>query len=304
MNYSALCEFINNNFAKQVEILPNADMKRFTTFRIGGAADIALFPSTKESLAGILNYVTENNYKYIVIGNGSNVIFCDEGYKGVVIITTQMKNYFFGEDLLVCDAGAPLTQIAVNAVRGGYEGFAFACGIPGSIGGAVFMNAGAYEGQISDILVYSEYYDLKTGEICRMEASDHEFDYRHSSYMDSDKIILSAAFKLKKAEDPDAEVALMNDHIKARREKQPLEYPSAGSVFKRYPGYFTAKLIDEAGLKGYTYGGAQVSKKHAGFIINRGNATASDVYQLIGIIKEAVFKREGIDIECEVRYVE
>lgn len=304
MNYNALCEFINNNFADQVEIMPNADMKRFTTFRIGGTADIALFPKSRESLVGILGYVTENNIKYIVIGNGSNVLFADEGYKGVVIITTQMKNYTFDDEMLVCDAGAPLTQIAVNAVRAGYEGYAFACGIPGSIGGAVFMNAGAYEGQISDILLYSDYYDLNTGEVRRMTAEEHEFDYRHSSYMGSDKIILSAAFKLNKAENADTVVALMNDHIKARKEKQPLEYPSAGSTFKRYPGYFTAKLIDEAGLKGHTVGGAQVSEKHAGFIINRGDATARDVCELIEVIKKAIFEREGINIECEVRIIE
>lgn len=304
MNYNALCEFISDNFADQVEIMPNADMKKFSTFRIGGAADIALFPKTKDSLVAVLDYVIKNNIKYTVIGNGSNVVFCDEGYKGVVIITTQMKQYSFNDDILVCDAGAPLTQIAVNAVRSGYEGFAFACGIPGTIGGAVFMNAGAYEGEISDILLYSEYYDTKTGQLGRFEAKDHEFGYRHSAYMDSDKIILSAAFKLKKAENPEAVVALMNDHIKARKEKQPLEYPSAGSTFKRYPGYFTAKLIDEAGLKGYSVGGAQVSEKHAGFVINKGDATAKDVYDLIAVIKEAIYKREGIEIECEVRYID
>ncbi|MBE6573100.1 MAG: UDP-N-acetylmuramate dehydrogenase [Ruminococcaceae bacterium] len=304
MDYNALCGFIRDNFADRIEIMPDADMKRFTTFRIGGKADLALFPSDRDSLVSLLRYVTENNIKYAVIGNGSNVLFSDEGYRGVVIITTQMKNYCFGEDLLVCDAGAPLTQIAVNAVRSGYEGYAFACGIPGSIGGAVFMNAGAYEGQISDILVYSEYYDLKTGEICRMNADEHEFDYRHSSYMGSDKIILSAAFKLEKAKDPESVIALMNEHIKARRDKQPLEYPSAGSVFKRYPGYFTAKLIDQAGLKGFCVGGAQVSEKHAGFIVNKGDATAKDVCELIDIIKKAIFEREGINIECEVRKID
>lgn len=304
MNYDALCGFIKDNFADQVDIMPNADMKRFTTFRIGGPADIALFPKTRESLIAVLRYVNDKNVRYTVIGNGSNVLFDDEGYRGVVIITTQMKNYSFEGDILVCDAGAPLTQIAVNAVRNGYEGYAFACGIPGSIGGAVFMNAGAYEGEIKDILLYSDYYDLKSGEVCRMSAPEHCFAYRHSIYMGSDKIILSAAFALKKADDPAACVALMEEHIKARRDKQPLEYPSAGSVFKRYPGYFTAKLIDDAGLKGYSVGGAQVSEKHAGFIINRGNATCEDVCELIDIIKKAIFEREGIMIECEVRKVE
>lgn len=304
MNYNNLCEFINSNFADSAEIQYNADMKKLTTFRIGGPCDLAVFPKTREAFIEIIGYIRENSIKYVVIGNGSNVIFCDEGYNGVVVVTTQLKEYSFDGELLICDAGAPLTQIAVNAVRQGYEGYAFACGIPGSIGGAVYMNAGAYEGEIADILVYSEYYDPSSGEVQRIDAPLHEFSYRHSSYMGTDKIILRAAFKLLKAKDPSSCIALMEEHIKARKEKQPLEYPSAGSIFKRYPGYFTAKLIDEAGLKGYSVGGAQVSEKHAGFIVNRGGATARDVYELIDIIKKAIFEREGINIECEVRYID
>lgn len=298
-----LINFITNKFNGRVDIAENTDMKEHTSFRIGGPCDIALFPHDRESFCEVLRYLNDNSVRHIVIGNGSNVLFADEGYRGVVVFTTKMKNFTFNGDVLECDAGVQLTAVSVRAVKDGYDGYAFACGIPGSIGGAVYMNAGAYEGQISDVLIYSDYYDPKTGEINRLSAEDHEFAYRHSSYMENDRVILGAAFKLAKAEDPDAVLALMEDHIRARKEKQPLEYPSAGSVFKRYPGYFTAALIDEADLKGFSVGGAQVSEKHAGFIVNRGGATAKDVLTLIQIIKDKIYENKGIHIECEVRYI-
>ncbi len=298
-----LINYITTEYKDRVDVIRDADMKEYTTFRIGGAADIALFPHDRDSFCSVLEYLKDNDIKHIVIGNGSNVLFADEGYRGVVVFTTKLKSFTFGEDILECEAGVQLTAVSVRAVKDGYDGYAFACGIPGSIGGAVFMNAGAYEGKISDILVYSDYYDTETGEIGRMETAEHEFDYRHSAYMGSSKIVLSAGFKLVRADDPKAVQILMEDHIRARKEKQPLEYPSAGSVFKRYPGYFTAALIDEAGLKGYSVGGAQVSEKHAGFIINRGGATAKDVLELIGIIKDKIYRMKGINIECEVRYI-
>ncbi len=304
VDYSVLKEFILSQFNERIDVIYDAEMKNYTSFRIGGPADVSLFPHDREVLCSVLKFLHSNGTKYVVIGNGSNVIFADEGYRGVVVFTTKLKDYSFDEDLLICDAGAQLTAVAVNAVKKGYDGYAFACGIPGSVGGGVFMNAGAYEGQISDILVYSDYYDIDTGEVGRLSAEEHEFAYRHSSYMANNRIILGAAFKLEKADDPNAVIELMECHIKARKEKQPLEYPSAGSVFKRYPGYYTAKLIDEAGLKGYRVGGAQVSEKHAGFIINLGGATAKDVYDLINIIKTRIFEKNGIMIECEVRYID
>lgn len=303
MSYTSLIDFITSEYKDRIDYSENVDMKEHTSFHIGGPCDIGVFPHDKEAFCALLGYVKCNNIKHIVLGNGSNVLFADEGYRGVVIFTGKMNKFSFDNDVLVCDCGAQLTAVAVNAVKKGYEGFAFACGIPGSIGGAVFMNAGAYEGQISDILLYSEYYDTLTGEIGRMNVEEHSFDYRYSSYMNSSKIVLSCGLKLKKAEDPSVVLALMEDHIRARKEKQPLEYPSAGSVFKRYPGYFTAKLIDEAGLKGYSVGGAQISEKHAGFIVNKGDATANDVIELINIIKDKIFEMKGIHIECEVRYI-
>ncbi len=298
-----LINFISNEYKDSIDVIIDADMKEYTSFRIGGPCDVAVFPHDRESLCGVLKYLNDNSVKHIVIGNGSNVLVADEGYRGVVVFTTKMRNFTFNGDVLECDAGVQLTAVSVRAVKDGYDGYAFACGIPGSIGGAVFMNAGAYEGEIANILLYSDYYDPKTGKVERLNAEGHEFGYRHSSYMDTDRIIIGAGFKLVKAEDPKTVLALMEDHIRARKEKQPLEYPSAGSTFKRYPGYFTAKLIDEAGLKGYSVGGAQVSEKHAGFVINRGGATAADVLELIRIIKEKIYENEGIHIQCEVRYI-
>ncbi len=299
-----LINFITTKFNGRVDVAENADMKDYTTFHIGGPCDVALFPHDKESFCDVLAYLNDNAVRYTVIGNGSNVLIADEGYRGVIVFTTKMKSFCFNGDILECEAGAQLTAVSVRAVKDGYDGYAFACGIPGSIGGAVYMNAGAYEGQIADILLYSDYYDVKTGRIERLSAKDHDFSYRHSSYMDNpDRIVLCAGFKLVKADDHASVIALMEGHIRARKEKQPLEYPSAGSTFKRYPGYFTAALIDQAGLKGYSVGGAQVSEKHAGFIINRGNATAEDVLTLIQIIKDKIFENEGIHIECEVRYI-
>ncbi len=299
-----LIEFITSKYNDRVDIEVNAELKDYCSFRIGGPCDIALFPRDRGSFCDVVKFLTDNSFRYTVIGNGSNVLFSDEGYRGVIVFTTKMKSFSFDGDVLECEAGAQLTAVSVRAVKDGYDGFAFACGIPGSIGGAVYMNAGAYEGQIADVLLYSDYYDTKTGKIERLNAEDHNFSYRHSSYMDNpDRIILSAGFKLVSADDSSSVISLMEDHIRARKEKQPLEYPSAGSTFKRYPGYFTAKLIDEAGLKGFSVGGAQVSEKHAGFIINRGGATSQDVLTLIGIIKDRIYENEGIHIECEVRYI-
>lgn len=303
MNYTSLIDFITSEYKNSVDCIMNADMREYTSFHIGGPCDVALFPQDRESLCAVIDYLNKNSFKHVVIGNGSNVLFADKGYDGVVVFTTKMKSFSFNGDILECDAGVPLTAVSVRAVKEGYDGYAFACGIPGSIGGAVYMNAGAYEGQIADVLVYSDYYDPSTGTVGRLDANEHCFDYRYSTYMDNDKIILGAGLRLKKADDSKAVIALMEDHIRARKEKQPLEYPSAGSVFKRYPGYFTAALIDEAGLKGFSVGGAQVSEKHAGFIVNKGGATADDVLKLIQIIKDKIYDIKGIHIECEVRYI-
>lgn len=303
MSFEKINSFIcDNNIDCRAE--KDYSLSACSSFRIGGACDIALFPTTAEALVKTVGFLIENKIKYTVIGNASNVLFADSGYRGAILFTTDMKTVTEGNGLLICDCGTMLAAIAQGCVRKGYSGYAFACGIPGSIGGAVYMNAGAYEGTISNILVWSEYYNPDDGKIYRINNEEHEYAYRHSFYMDNNYIILRAAFKLETAKNPQDELELMNDHIKQRNLKQPLEYPSAGSVFKRYPGYYTGQIIQESGLKGYSVGGAQVSEKHAGFIINKGGATARDVLDLIEYIQQVIFENYGIHLECEIRYIQ
>ena len=304
IDFKALKNKLEEICNSEADFTFECEMKNYTTFHIGGKASLAVFPHTRKALCDIAEYLSVNNIKYVVIGNGSNVLFADEGYNGVVLFTVKLKSFYFDENTLFADAGASVTLMAQTAVKKGYDGFAFACGIPGSVGGAVYMNAGAYGGEISDILLYSEYFDTISRKTVRLDNKSHDFGYRHSFYSNKNHVILGAAFSLVKAEDPAQQRALMEEHLKSRAAKQPLQYPSAGSVFKRYPGYYTAQLIDRAGLKGFCVGGAQVSQKHAGFIINRGNATCADVLELIDIIKKKIYDMEGINIECEVRYID
>ena len=275
-----------------------------SSFKIGGNADFVIFPSSTDELVSTVKYLRGSSIKHIVIGNASNVLFADEGYRGAVVFTKELKDITLDAGRITAECGVPLIALSVFAQRSGFEGLAFAYGIPGTLGGAVYMNAGAYEGEMKQIVESVTFYDPSSDEILTRYGEENEFGYRHSFYSDKDLVILSASFTLKKADDPAAVRALMDEHMAARNSKQPLEYPSAGSTFKRYPGYYTGKLIEEAGLKGYTVGGAQVSEKHAGFVINKGGATAADVLALIDHIKSEIFKKNGIHIECEVRYIE
>ncbi len=275
----------------------------YSTFRIGGPADLALFPTTVEQLCLQLAMLAQSGLRYTVIGNGSNVLFSDAGYRGVVVFTTEMKQYRFDRDTLYAQSGASLARVCTDACKQGYEGFAFGCGIPGTVGGGVFMNAGAYGGQISDVLMTSECYDTANNRILTLDATEHDFDYRHSIFEDHPEyVILSSTFALKKG---DAEQIMQKVHEQAasRREKQPLNYPSVGSTFKRPAGYFAGKLIEDAGLKGTRVGGAVVSCKHAGFVVNEGGATAADVLALVELIKARVYDLFGVMLECEFRYV-
>ncbi|MDD6265967.1 MAG: UDP-N-acetylmuramate dehydrogenase [Clostridia bacterium] len=281
----------------------NAPLSKYSSFKIGGECSFAVIPKTKEALCALLDFNKKNAVRTLVFGNASNVLFADEGIDGCVVFTAGLKNIEEKDGTVTADAGVTLTELSRFMQKRGYEGAEFLCGIPGNIGGGVFMNAGAYEHSVSEILVDSTYYDRTDGKIKTIANSEHDFSYRHSVYEDNGGVILQASFKCRKAENPEKVKALMDDHLKTRSEKQPLEYPSAGSVFKRYPGYFTSKLIDEAGLKGYTVGGAQISEKHAGFIVNRGNARAKDVMELVKIVQERIFALHGIHIECEIRMI-
>ncbi len=283
-------------------IRPDYPMKRITSFRIGGNADLAVYPADSEAFVFGVNTAKKLGVPYLVIGNGSNTLASDKGFRGVVFVTTDMRKVTIDGEYLTAGCGCLLGSIGTNASTAGLSGAEFANGIPGTVGGAVYMNAGAYGGQMSDIIHSTECYDIDSGEVLVLDNAAQNFDYRHSIFMDKNYIVLSATFKLTKG-NPDEIKAKMNEHLKARREKQPLEYPSAGSVFKRPEGHFAGKLIEDAGLKGTSVGGAMVSPKHAGFIVNTGDATAADVLSLIEIIKEKVNSMFGVMLECEIRFV-
>jgi len=288
------------NTESRIEYKMNEPMSRHTTFRIGGSAALYAACSDKEALAFLVQLFAECGTKYFILGNGSNVLFADEGYDGAVIDMTSMHRVRREGNALYCEAGCSLTALSRTALEYGLTGLEFAYGIPGTCGGGVFMNAGAYEGEMAIVVTESACLNRITGEIHTIYGDEHQFAYRHSIYQEHPEwIVISAVLNLKEGVKEEIS-AKMEDFMNRRRTKQPLEYPSAGSVFKRYPGRYTAQMIDEAGLKGYQIGGAQVSEKHAGFIINKGNATCADVLQLIEYIKNVIVEKFGVHIECEV----
>jgi len=282
----------------------NESLKEYTTFKIGGTANLAVFPGNKESLIGLMKIIKEYNLNYILLGNGSNVLICENNFDGVVVFTHEMNGIKIDGENIYAECGASLNKIANFAKDNFFTGMEFAYGIPGTLGGAVYMNAGAYGGQMSDIVYSSECLNSYTLEIKTLSSEQNEFAYRKSFYnKNKGSVVLSAVLKLKRGDKLEIEAA-MNKNMASRKEKQPLDYPSAGSVFKRIDGFFTAKLIEDCGLKGFSVGGAQVSEKHAGFIINKGGAKFSDVINLIEHIKSVVFYKTGKNIECEVRIIE
>lgn len=277
-------------------------LSRVTSFHIGGNADLAVYPADAEAFAYALDVVVQAGVPYTVIGNGSNTLVRDGGFRGVVFVTTDMRRVTIDGTRLTGGCGVLLGSVGTNASRAGLAGAEFANGIPGTLGGAVYMNAGAYGGQLADIVCETVCYDLDAKQVLHLDNAAQHFGYRHSVFMEKNYIILSATLQLTKDE-PDAIRARMNDYLARRREKQPLEYPSAGSVFKRPEGHFAGKLIEDAGLKGLRVGGAEVSPKHAGFIVNVGGATARDVLELIERIREKVYAMSGVTLECEIRTI-
>lgn len=281
----------------------NCSLSKHSTFRIGGAADIALFPHSRQELCQILTFLQEQNVPTLVIGRGSNVVFADEGYRGAVVFTGKLREMKIEEDVIFADAGVTLSALANAARDHSLSGLEFAFGIPGTLGGAVYMNAGAYGGSMCDVCVTSEYYDLQTGCIGRLSGGEQEFGYRASGYQKHpERIILGATLQLQKGDAQQISQA-MQTYIEKRRETQPLDMPNAGSIFKRPEGHFAGKLIEDCGLKGLTVGGAQVSQKHAGFIVNIGGATCEDVKRLIEQIQATVLQQTGVELECEIRFL-
>ncbi len=273
-----------------------------SSFRIGGPADTAILPASREQMLLALRAVTDAEIPFLVIGNASNVVFSDEGFRGAVILTGGFRDLTVEGSSLHVSAGCSLASVAAKARDYSLTGMEFAHGIPGTVGGAVFMNAGAYGGCMADICVRSEYFDTKSGE-CRVRVgTEQEFATRSSIYEKNPHYaILGATLSLKSGDRSEIS-AKMNELASRRKQSQPLEYPSAGSVFKRPEGYFAGKLIEDCGLKGLTVGGAQVSQKHAGFIINVGGATAADVRRLTEIIQERVYAAYGVMLACEIRF--
>ena len=281
-------------------------MKAHTTFRIGGAADYYVTPQTEKQIADVITFLKKSDIAYVVIGNGSNILVSDEGFRGVVVELGDAFSSFditdvddaSGDVCVKASAGMKLTRLGNQLASKGIAGFEFATGIPGCIGGAVRMNAGAYGGEFKDILVSAKVID-DTGVIRELSSDELELGYRTSIVARSNMIVLEAVLRLRRGE-PDTIRNNVSELAARRREKQPLEYPSAGSTFKRPEGYFAAKLIEDAGLKGHAIGGAQVSEKHAGFVVNKGDATAKDVCELTDYIKNTVMEKFGVKLELEV----
>ena len=304
-NLTKLCSLIesyNQTHTDKIKIEYNEPLSRHTTFRIGGNSDLLVTPQSIGALTDLCGMIKESGAQAYFLGNGSNVLFDDDGYRGVVVLLTALRGVTCDGNVLTAETGASLTALAGRARDNSLSGLEFAYGIPGTVGGAVFMNAGAYNGEVAFVLKESTYLDLNDLTVHTISHSEHEFGYRDSVYKHTNRLILSASFELKPG-NRDEITEMMNDFMNRRVTKQPLEYPSAGSTFKRYPGRFTGQMIEEAGLKGYTIGGAQVSEKHAGFIINVGGATCADVLELIKYIQDVIFEKFGCAIECEVIYV-
>ncbi len=290
--------------APDIDILKDEPMRRHTTFAIGGPADFFIQPKTRRELAGALSVLRERGIPFLLLGNGSNMLVADAGIRGAVVCTTELDEVRIGEDgyTLTAEAGALLGRVARRAQRAGLTGAEFAGGIPGSVGGAVFMNAGAYDGQMAGVVEQTEYLD-EAGETHTLTGEEHGFAYRGSVFRaHPDWTVVRSILRLQPG-DPAAILDKMNDFAQRRRDKQPLNFPSAGSTFKRPEGYFAGRLIEDAGLKGVSVGAAQVSEKHAGFLINRGGATCDDMLRLIELVQQRVREQFGVQLECEVRII-
>lgn len=288
---------------KRIITVRDCPLAGLCTFQIGGPADLVAYPCDLDAFIFLVKSAVSLKVPYLILGKGSNVLPSDDGYRGMVINTTRLSKIETKGNRIYGECGASLLSVTREALGAGLSGLEFAYGIPGSVGGAVYMNAGAYEGQMSDVVDTVRYLDTATGEVVTVGRDGCRFGYRTSLFTDDvTKIILSAKFALRPG-NYDEIKSRMDDLMRRRVEKQPLDYPSAGSIFKRCSGHFTARLIEEAGLKGLTVGGAQISPKHAGFIINTGGATSADVETLIEIVKERIYRDKGLSIECEVRKI-
>ncbi|MDR1753796.1 MAG: UDP-N-acetylmuramate dehydrogenase [Eubacterium sp.] len=285
------------------EIIFDCNLAQFTSFKIGGNSDVLIKINCEASLAETVKACKTHDIPYYVIGKGSNLLINDRGLRGaVLVISSDFSEITVNGDMIICDAGAALTKVCLAARDNSLTGLEFAYGIPGTVGGALYMNAGAYDGEMRDVIRSARFFDSYSGSIKEIFTDEMDLSYRHSVFMGGENVILDLCFKLKHGDKDDIS-SKMEKILKKRRDKQPLEYPSAGSTFKRPNGDFASRLIDECGLKGREEGGAQVSRKHSGFIINTGNASFDDVISLINIVKDEVYNKTGIMLECEVKII-
>ena len=287
-----------------IEFLTEEPMKNHTSFRTGGNAEVFSIPKNESEIKAILNLCNKENVPCFVLGNGSNILVPDEGIRNRVVIYLGDNLSYINEKedgTIVAGAGTKLIQLCRYALSKELSGLEFAYGIPGSVGGAAYMNAGAYGGEMKDVLVKINHIN-EDGTDGFTEGDEMDLSYRHSAYSSEKKIITSVELKLQNGDKEEIE-AKMKDFLGRRKDKQPLEYPSAGSVFKRPEGYFAGALIEQSGLKGKRIGGAMVSEKHAGFIINYDNATTSDVLDLIDFCRETVKDKFGVTLEAEIKSV-
>lgn len=288
------------NILKNSDVLENEALKKYSFTKTGGNADILVRVKSEEDFQNIIKYSNDNDIDLTILGNGSNVLISDTGIRGIVVITSELNTITLSEDnILTCYAGTTLKELADFCIDNSLTNLEFSCGIPGSVGGAIFMNAGAYGGEMKEVVEKVEVF-TRNGEKKIYTNEEMKFSYRHSVIQETKEIISKVYFKMDKGNKEEI-VAKVEDLNKQRSDKQPLEYPSCGSVFKRPEGYFAGKLIQDAGLQGLTVGGAQVSKKHAGFMVNVNNATCEDYKNLIKKVQKKVLENSGVELECEVK---
>lgn len=284
------------------EVREREPLSAHCTFRTGGECDVFIEVCSAEALCELIAFARKTGVRYIVLGNGSNVLFEDSGYRGVILHIGQKLNSISADDeIITAFAGASLTRVCSVALDNSLTGLEFAYGIPGFVGGAVFMNAGAYGGEIKDVLVSADVVTAN-GELVTKNVNELDMSYRHSSLMENECVVVSAKFKLAKGVRNEIK-AKMDDLMGRRKDKQPIEYPSAGSTFKRPEGQFAGALIEKSGLRGYAVGGACVSEKHCGFVINKGGASSADIMQVIKDVQKTVLENTGFLLECEVRII-
>lgn len=282
-------------------VLVDEPMKNHTSFKVGGPVDILLTPEDYSGIQWSIKFCKKNNIPYFIIGNGSNLIVKDGGIRGVVIKLTKLDKILIDNTMITAQSGALLSDVSKAAMENSLTGFEFACGIPGCIGGAVAMNAGAYISEIKNVIKSALVIDNE-GEMLELAKDSLELEYRNSIILKKGYTVLEAVFSVEKGE-YNAIKDLVEDLQARRKDKQPLEYPSAGSTFKRPEGHFASKLIQDSNLKGLSVGGAQVSVKHSGFIINTGNATAKDILELIHLVQKAVDEKFAVKLHTEVRII-